>query len=364
MGAGPLARPPPLPIMCDLVGTGTEFDVVHGLRPQLILFYLNRIEAEIGSNMTNLGGISTRGLAHRQFWNLNRISALLVLWIAIMFQVGSFEVVMVKSDNIWSVYRIPNPRQNNTECNTPVPSFLCDPEEVFTEAERLLLHYRLDLFEHETANPKVNDVCKQKGMRLGLAVTRNQLNNPIDVNPPTSVIQFISNKWRLDDECDKWLIFMYVNHTNKITFWEGPANTVALTDIYLAIGQEEKLLKQGKVLEGFMNILDNLQVLTNRRMKNMWNKSSRYTTLDGDFKFLPVDFYTALTMFSIALLTSMVVLGVGLLLQYCWKSHFGKKRDSDYLEAYRKNTNCVIESTSTACSTNEQVYNPTHMHRG
>ncbi|KAI1715768.1 modulator of levamisole receptor-1 domain-containing protein [Ditylenchus destructor] len=321
------------------------------------ILYLHRIEAEIGSSMTKLGGNSTRGLALRPFWNFNRISALLMFWIAIMFQVGSFEVVMVESDNVWSVYRIPNPRQNNTECNTPMPSFLCDPEEVFTEAERLRLHYRLDIFEHQTVNPKVNDACKQKGMRLGLVVTRSQLNQPRDVNPPTSVIQFISNKWRLDDECGKWLVFMYVNQTNKITFMEGPANTIAQTDIYLAIGQEKKLLEQGKILDGFMNILDNLQVLTNRRMKNMWNKSSRHMTLDGGFKFLPVDFYTALTMFLIALFTSMVVVGVGLLLQYCWKSHQEKKQfNRNHMNG---SNSCKIESTSTARSNHEQTFNYT-----
>ncbi|GMR47784.1 hypothetical protein PMAYCL1PPCAC_17979 [Pristionchus mayeri] len=111
------------------------------------------------------------------------------------------------------VQAIPNPTSTGfRECGLTAPSTLCDPDGIFTAADRHHLDHELKMFETRTRRPRpwsehaarIEMTCEDKGISPAIAVVKRGSAGEVD-----AIIEDMKANWTLDTACNNTVFLVF-----------------------------------------------------------------------------------------------------------------------------------------------------------
>uniref|UniRef100_A0A915EPZ8 Uncharacterized protein n=1 Tax=Ditylenchus dipsaci TaxID=166011 RepID=A0A915EPZ8_9BILA len=155
--------------------------------------------------------------------------------------------VYIQSPQQASAY--PDPLVSDSKCQMDEPSFLCDPDQVFTKSERTQVHKRLQQLSTETKRPDRKDVCQSKGISLGVAISQRPMVPPAPYLP-NRLAEYLHTRWALDTDAG--------------------TNALLADEMTHIIMSESVSLISGQTLDAFLGIINSVQALANHRTHIMF----------------------------------------------------------------------------------------------
>ncbi|KAI1725951.1 modulator of levamisole receptor-1 domain-containing protein [Ditylenchus destructor] len=171
---------------------------------------------------------------------------------------------------VYNVAYYPNPTMTPNRCNVPPGSLLCDPDRILSDNHRTILVERLKELQSDTFHDQWTDVCKCKGISVGIALTQSEL-SPIIGGKPEHVAEYLHSHWVMDQECAKSALIVFTNKTKTFMYTLQNQMPIISDELAHILVSEAGNIHSGKLFEAFSSILQNIRTISNHRTELLLN---------------------------------------------------------------------------------------------